>query len=538
VSSSLIWWKHGVIYQIYPRSYLDSNGNGIGDLNGIIQRLDYLVWLGVDAIWLSPIFPSPMADFGYDVSDYTDVHPLFGDLETFDRLIAEGHERNLRIIMDFIPNHSSDQHPWFIESLSSQDNPKADWYYWREAKPDGSLPNNWLSVFGGPAWAWGETRKQYYLHSFLKEQPDLNWHNPEVEEAMLNVMQFWLDRGVDGLRMDVVFYPLKHPDLPDNPPAVSKTLYQDMGVFDSQEHVYDMDWPAGRQRFLSKLRGVIDEYEDRAGIGETVFMHPSNVVRYYGKNLDGLHLPINFTLMPLSWEAQPFRQAIQRYYDAVPEGAWPTFVLGSHDEHRIATRFGPKNARAAQMLLLTLWGTPIMYYGDELGLQDVPIPPERMQDPWEQRVPGLGLGRDPQRTPMQWDETPNAGFTNEDVQPWLPLADDYKAVNVAVQEEAPTSHLNFTRTLLRLRRAMPVLHQKGVFTFIDDLPDDILAFTRGMDRGRVIVIVNFGEKEHTLNLSVLATQGEVLLNTTNERSGEVQMGALDLYPHEGILLWA
>jgi alpha-glucosidase len=232
----------------------------------------------------------------------------------------------------------------------------------------------------------------------------------------------------------VVFYPLKHPDLPDNPPAVSKTLYQDMGVFDSQEHVYDMDWPAGRQRFLSKLRGVIDEYEDRAGIGETVFMHPSNVVRYYGKNLDGLHLPLNFTLMPLSWEAQTFRQAIQRYFDAVPEGAWPTFVLGSHDEHRIATRFGPENARSAQMLLLTLWGTPIMYYGDEIGMQDVPIPSERMQDPWEQRVPGLGLGRDPQRTPMQWDETPNAGFTNEDVQPWLPLADDYKAVNVAVQE--------------------------------------------------------------------------------------------------------
>lgn len=538
MNSSFAWWKHGVIYQIYPRSFMDSNGDGIGDLNGIIQHLDYLAWLGVDAIWLSPVYPSPMADFGYDVSDYTDIHPLFGDMETFDRLVAEAHARNLRVVMDYVPNHSSDQHPWFIESRSSRDNPKADWYYWRDAKPDGSLPNNWLSPFGGPAWAWDEIRQQYYLHSFLEEQPDLNWQNPEVEEAMLDVMRFWLERGVDGLRMDVVFYALKHPDLPDNPPAVSKAIYQDMGEFDSQEHAYDMDWPAGRQAYLSKLRGVIDEYEDRVAIGETVFMDPSKVVRYYGENLDGLHLPFNFTLMPVPWEAQAFRQAIQRYYDAVPEGAWPNFVLGSHDEHRIATRFGAENARAAQMLLLTLWGTPTMYYGDEIGMQDVPIPPERMQDPWEQRVPGLGLGRDPQRTPMQWDASPNAGFAVEDVQTWLPIADNYKTVNVAMQEKDPTSTLNCTRALLRLRREMPVLHQEGPFTFIDDLPDDVLAFTRGVDSERVLIALNYGEQKYTLDLSALATQGEVLLNTINERSGEVSLAALDLHPHEGILLRA
>jgi alpha-glucosidase len=319
---------------------------------------------------------------------------------------------------------------------------------------------------------------------------------------------------------------------------VSKAIYQDMGEFDSQEHAYDMDWPEGRQAFLSKLRAVMDEYEDRAAIGETVFMDPSKVARYYGKNLDGLHLPFNFTLMALPWEAPAFRQTIQRYYDAVPKGAWPNFVLGSHDEHRLATRFGAENARTAQMLLLTLWGTPTMYYGDEIGMQDVPIPPERMQDPWEQRVPGLGLGRDPERTPMQWDASPNAGFAAEDVQPWLPVADDYETVNVAVQEKDPTSTLNFIHALLRLRREMPALHREGVFTFIDGLPENVLAFTRGVDGERVLVALNYGEQKHTLDLSALAAQGELLLNTTNERSGEVSLGALDLHPHEGILLRA
>jgi alpha-glucosidase len=338
--------------------------------------------------------------------------------------------------------------------------------------------------------------------------------------------------------MDVVFYPLTHPDLPDNPPAVSKAIYQEMGEFDSQEHVYDMDWPAGRQAYLSKLRGVIDEYEDRVAIGETVFMDPSKVVRYYGRNLDGLHLPFNFTLMPLPWKAQSFRHAIRRYYDTVPGGAWPNFVLGSHDEHRLATRFGPENTRVAQMLLLTLWGTPLMYYGDEIGMQDVPIPSDRVQDPWGQRVPGLGLGRDPQRTPMQWDASPNAGFARENVQTWLPIADEYKTINVAEQKKDPTSNLNFIHTLLKLRHEMPVLHQKGEFTFIDDVPDDVLAFTRDAEGERVLIVLNFGKQEHTVDLSSLATQGEVLINSTNERSGEVGLDALALDQHEGVLLRA
>ena len=388
-SQAFVWWKHGVIYQIYPRSFMDSSGDGIGDLQGIIDRLDYVASLGVDAIWLSPVFPSPMKDFGYDVADYTDIDPLFGDLATFDRLVDAAHARGLKIVMDYVPNHSSDQHPWFIESRSSRDNPKADWYIWRDAKPDGDPPNNWLSFFGGGAWGWDATRGQYYLHSFLPEQPDLDWRNPDVERAMLDVIRFWLDRGVDGVRMDVIFCTLKHPDLPDNPPAQGASIMRRMAGFDSQEHLYDFNWPADLPKRMADLRAVLDEYPDRAGIGETYLLDPKLLAPYYGENGRGLHLPFNFTLLPLPWEAASFRQAIERYYAALPPGAWPNFVLGSHDEHRLASRYGPANARTAAMLLLTLWGTPTWYYGDELGMQDVPIPPEKEQDPHGLRVPGL-----------------------------------------------------------------------------------------------------------------------------------------------------
>ena len=539
MNNSHVWWKHGVVYQIYPRSFMDGNGDGVGDLQGIIERLDYVANLGVGAIWLSPIFPSPMKDFGYDVADYTDIHPLFGDLDTFDRLIAEAHRRGLRVILDYVPNHTSEEHPWFLESRASRDNPRADWYIWRDPKADGSAPNNWLSVFGGKAWKYVEERGQYYMHTFLPEQPDLNWRNPDVRAAMLDVIRFWMDRGVDGLRMDVIYYLFKHPDLPDLKVTTAAQVGRLAGDWATLEHTLDLDYddPAlPRQDTLAAIRATLDEYPERVGIGETYMMDPARVANYYGKNLDGLHMPFNFTLMPLEWDAQTFRTTIQRYYDALPEGAWPNFVIGSHDEHRFATRYGPENTRTAAMLLLTLWGTPTWYYADELGMQDVPIPPEKEQDPHGLRVPGHGLGRDPERTPMQWSDAPNAGFTPAGVEPWLPLADDYRTVNVAAQEADPASHLNTIKRLLRLRRELPTLHDAGAFAFIDGLPGDVLAYTRTRAAETILVVLNFAGGAHTLDLSAWGQSAELLLATGPDRPLHADLAALALAPHEGLLL--
>ena len=533
----MAWWQHGIIYQIYPRSFMDANGDGVGDLQGIIDRIDYLADLGIDAIWISPIFVSPMADFGYDVADYCDIDPIFGDLATFDDLVAAAHARGIKIVLDYVPNHSSDQHPWFIESRSSRDNPRHDWYIWRDPKPDGSLPNNWAAVFGGPMWTWAEERGQYYLHSFLPQQPDLNWRNPDVEKALLDVIRFWMERGVDGLRMDVIFFILKHPDMPDNPLVSGSAIGKDMGDFDSQQHLYDFDWPDERQALVSKIRAVLDEYDERVGIGETYFMEPERLAPYYGENLDGLHLPFNFTLLHLPWEASAFRQSIEAYYAALPDGAWPNFVMGSHDEHRLATRYGSQNARTAAMLLLTLWGTPTWYYADELGMQDVHIPPEKEQDPHGLRVPGRGLGRDPERTPMQWDATPNAGFSPEGVETWLPIGDNYQQVNVAAQQTAPDSHLSYFKALVNLRKSEVVLHGESSFTFMDAGQDDVLVYARERDGERVLVVLNFGANEYTLDMSAVGSTAEVLLNTRQDRiGGTVQLNALALSGHEGLVL--
>lgn len=533
-----LWWKHGVVYQVYPRSFKDSSGDGVGDLQGIIEKLDYLVELGIDAIWISPIYPSPMADFGYDVADYCDIHPLFGDLATFDRLLAEAHERTIRVVLDYVPNHTSDQHPWFIESRSSRENAKRGWYVWRDAKPDGSPPNNWESIFGGGAWEWDEATQQYYLHLFLPQQPDLNWRNPAVVKAMHEVLRFWLDRGVDGFRMDVVTFIMKHPDLPDNPlrPAEMTMFGEAPDSAYIQEHLYDLNQPEVHDR-LREFRQLVDSYPgEHVTIGETWFMNPAELAEYYGKNNDELHLPFNFQLMKKPWNPRLMRETVEAYYAALPPGRWPNFVLGSHDEHRVATRYGRENARTAAMLLLTLWGTPTWYYGDELGMEDVDIPPHRIQDPYELRVPGKGHGRDPERTPMQWDDSPNAGFAPEGIATWLPLADNYRQVNVAAQEDDPTSMLSFVRSLLAMRREMPVLHQQGDFRFVDGLPEDILAYTRTLDGDTALVVLNYGAQHHTLDLSALDASGEVLLNTRMDRNEVAELAALEVRPYEGILL--
>ncbi len=536
MSENFVWWKHGIIYQIYPRSFMDSNGDGVGDLQGIIQRLDYLVELGIDAIWISPCYPSPMADFGYDVADYCDIHPLFGDLATFDQLLAEAHERNIKVVLDYVPNHTSSEHAWFLESRASRVNLKRDWYIWREAKADGSEPNNWESMFGGKAWTWDAATQQYYLHLFLPQQPDLNWRNPEVVKAMHEVLHFWLSRGVDGFRMDVVTFLMKHPDLPDNPLTRSSMFSVAESDDLIQAHVHDINQPEIHDR-LREFRQIVDSYGgQRVTIGETWFFDPAELAHYYGKNMDELHVPFNFQLMKQPWNPALMRQTIQNYYDALPTGAWPNFVLGSHDEHRLATRFGRNNARTAAMLLLTLWGTPTWYYGDELGMEDGEILPHQIQDPFEIRVPGKGNGRDPERTPMQWDSSPNAGFSPEGVQTWLPIPPTYGEVNVEVQTEEPTSHLNFVRSLIGLRRELSVLHRGEEFAFLHNLPEDILAYTRTLDDEKVLVVLNYGKDKHTLDLSSVDESGEILLNTRMDKNEVVELAALEIRPHEGLLL--
>ena len=532
-----LWWKSGVIYQIYPRSFQDSNGDGIGDLAGIIQRMDYISdVLGVDAIWLSPFYPSPMADFGYDVSNYCDVHPMFGDLATFDRLVNEAHRRKIHVVIDFVPNHTSNQHPWFLESKSSPANPRRDWYFWRDAKPDGSMPNNWLSLFGGLAWEWDAAAGQYYLHTFLKEQPDLNWRNPAVKNAMWGAIRFWLQRGVDGFRLDVAHFIGKDPDLRDNPP--NPNLNQGnfiAGDYSSQIHINDMGHPDVHALFR-EFRLILDEYSleaPRYSVGEIHIADWQDWVTYYGKNLDELHMPFNFSLMRAPWNPAALRQVVDNLEAVLPTGAWPNYVLGNHDEPRLATRYGADQVRLAAMLLLTLRGTPTLYQGDELGMANVDIPADKIQDPFGINVPGKG--RDPNRTPMQWDATPNAGFsapTTPDL--WLPLAADYPTRNVQVQLQDPRSILSLYRQLLALRRACPALHS-GAYQPVNAMPESIYVYRRTDGEQNILIALNFAAQPVRLNLSQF-TKGTIRLSTELDRKGHADLADLQLRPFEGLVI--
>ena len=512
------WWEKGTIYQIYPRSFQDSDGDGVGDLAGIERRVDYLKDLGVDAVWLSPIFPSPMVDGGYDVADYCDVEPMFGDLAAFDRLLAKLHERGLKLLLDFVPNHSSDKHRWFAESRSSRDNPKRDWYIWRDPAPGGGPPNNWMSDFGGPAWTLDSVTGQYYLHAFLKEQPDLNWRNPEVREAMTDVLRFWLDRGVDGFRIDVLWHMVKAEGLPDNP--VNPDYHPDMGEKFAVLQHHSTDQPEVHE-ICADFRALADDYGERLLVGEICLPVP-RLMTYYGGERPGVHLPFNFQLLDTPWQAAALADVIREYEAALPPGGWPNWVMGSHDAPRIAARLGEAQARIAAMLLLTLRGTPTLYQGDELGIGQVTIPPERLRDPRELREPGLGLGRDWSRTPMPWDGSPNAGFSN--AEPWLPLNDDWPTRNVAEQETNEGSMLAFYRTLLRLRRERPAL-AIGDITLVE-AADDVLAYERTYGKERLLVALNLSDRTRPLPS---AFDGRILVSTV-DRDGE------PLGPDEGVII--
>jgi alpha-glucosidase len=462
-----MWWREGVVYQIYPRSFADASGDGVGDLDGLRSRLDYLQWLGVDAIWLSPIFRSPMADFGYDVADYRDVDPLFGDLAAFDALLADAHGRGMRVLLDWVPNHTSDQHPWFVESRASRDSPKRAWYRWRDGSPD-HPPNNWPAAFGGgPAWTWDEATGQWYLHTFLAQQPDLNWDNPEVVAAMHDTLRFWLDRGVDGFRADVVHLIGKDPALPDvaalNPAGGHLSI---VGSHDFE----------GTHALLRGIRSVLDEYHERMMVGEVNLTETALIAPYLGSD-DELHLAFDFASLGVPWDAQAWRARIADV-EAIMGERWPTWVFSNHDQPRIRTRLrgSEARARAALLMLLTLRGTPFLYAGEELGLKDAEVPPERVVDPG---------GRDGCRAPIPWTADAGHGWP---VEPWLPWPPDPAARSVETQREDPGSFLHLARALLAARRASPAL-RLGTLEMLNDVPDDVVAYDRvhGDDRRRVWV---------------------------------------------------
>ena len=527
------WWETAVIYQIYPRSFQDTNGDGIGDLAGVIERLDYLAeTLGVDAIWLSPFFPSPMKDFGYDVSDYCGVEPLYGDLATFDRLVAEAHRRNLKLIIDWVPNHTSDQHRWFIESRSSRINSKRDWYVWRDPLPDGSPPNNWAAAFGGGSWEWDETTGQYYLHSFLKEQPDLNWRNPEVEKTMLDTLRFWLDRGVDGFRIDVAHHIMKDPELRDNPVVTEIDDDFPLAAYATQRHVNDRGHPDVHEVFR-KVRALLESYQPpRYSVGEIHEYEWPVWASYYGENLDGLHMPYNFAMLQAPWTAKHIRRVVESVEAAVPPGAWPNYVLGNHDEIRIATRLGTTETRIAAMLLLTLRGTPTLYYGDEIGILQADIPPHCQQDPLGRTVPGMG--RDGCRTPMQWTGAAGAGFTQPTAQPWLPPSEDARTRNVDALAAAPDSLLNLYRRLLDLRHREPAL-RVGDYRPLK-AGRSVFAYLRDDGRSRLAVALNLTRDVQPAGTIAASGSGRVLLSTALDREGPVALGKLKLRPHEGVIV--
>jgi len=521
------WWQQAVIYQVYPRSFQDTNRDGVGDLRGILQRLPHFSELGVDALWLSPIFPSPMADFGYDISDYTDIDPLFGTLDDFEKLVAAAHQRNMKIILDFVPNHTSDQHPWFQDSRSSRHSSKRDWYIWRDPDVDGGAPNNWQSEFGGPAWEYDPATRQFYCHTFLAAQPDLNWRNSKLRAAMYEVMRFWLGRGVDGFRVDVIWHLIKDEQFRNNPP--NPEFNPGQPPHHALVPLYTADRPEVHD-VIREMRAIIDEFADRVLIGE-IYLPIERLVSYYGRDLEGLHLPFNFALLTADWHARNIARLIDEYEAALPIGGWPNWVLGNHDRPRILTRVGHAQAPIAAMLLLTLRGTPTIYCGDEIGMEQVFLTPEQVRDPFERNVPGRGLGRDGCRTPMQWEPTQNAGFSI--VHPWLPVSPTYSSYNVETCRHDPSSIYTLYRKLIALRRSRRSLVD-GTYHAVS-ATSDLLLFIRKHDKERLLVSLNLSGEPGQLTFPSRSMTGRLLLSSMGDREGEFLDGELHLRGNEGTI---
>jgi alpha-glucosidase len=527
-SASNPWWQHAIVYQIYPRSWVDSNGDGIGDIAGITSRLDYLAWLGVDAIWLNPITPSPNVDWGYDVSDYRDVHPQLGTMEDVECLIEEGRSRGIKVLLDLVPNHTSDQHPWFKDARSSRHARHREWYVWHDPASGGGPPNNWLRALGaGPAWTFDEATGQYYLHSFLPEQPDLNWWNEEVRVASDDLLRFWFERGVAGFRIDVAHALIHDPQLRANPPVTPEDHPQVTRI--GQKQVYNMNRPEVHE-IIKRWRGICDHYKNpRVLIGETYLFDLKEVARYYGASGDELHLAFNFPFIFSDLSTIGMASIVRQTLRALPSDAAACWTGSNHDVGRYMTRWcrnDERCSRCALMMLLTLPGTAFLYYGDEIAMADVAVPKERLLDPagiihWPQP------GRDRCRTPMQWSSAPGAGFIESNIEPWLPLG-DYETCNVEAQQADERSHLAFARKLIHLRRQLKDLLSTEYSELVVD--DTLWAYRRG---------------EHTevwLNLSSdnrqVRTSSKRIVLSTHGHQGILKSRVIELAPWEGIILLA
>jgi len=500
------WWKGAVVYQVYPRSFQDSSGNGVGDLNGITERLPYIADLGVDAVWLSPIFTSPMKDMGYDVSDYCDIDPVFGTLADFDRLVQAAHGLGLKVIIDQVLSHTSDKHPWFVTSRADRTNDKSDWYVWADPKPDGMPPTNWSSVFGGPAWEWEPRRRQYYLHNFLIEQPDLNMHNPDVQDAILQVMKFWLDRGVDGFRLDTVNYYFHDAQLRDNPPNPTITADQSPAeTYGWQNHIYSKNQPENIA-FLERMRALTDQYDGRMMVGE-VGDGGDIAIRLMGEYTQGddrLHMCYTFEMLGPNFSPSHFRDIISNFQAGAKDG-WPSWSFSNHDVQRHVTRWAdhcadPEDlAKQAITLLCAFQGSIGIYQGEELGLSETVMEYHELTDP-----PGIRFwpevkGRDGCRTPMVWDSSEFGGFSQ--VTPWLPVKPAQRDRNVATQLGVETSVLEYYRRVLHHRRATDIL-KTGATRFLNT-PDPVLAFVRGQGADAVLCVFNLSAQPQSVQMQGL-----------------------------------
>jgi alpha-glucosidase len=523
------WWKDGVLYQIYPRSYMDTNADGIGDLRGITARLDHLQWLGVDGIWLDPIMVSPNKDWGYDVADYCDVDPALGTLADAEDLVTEASKRGIRVILDLVPNHSSDQHAWFRDSISSRDAKHRDWYVWADPKPDGSPPNNWVMAFDPrvPAWTFDDASGQYYLNQFLSSQPDLNWWNEDVRDAFDDILRFWFDRGVAGFRIDVCHSIIKDRQLRDNPLATKDDHW--WVQMSGQRSVYNSCLPEVHD-VLRRWRALADSYDpNRVLIGETYVLEPDKLGSFYGAG-DELNLAFNFMLIHSKFRAPDLRAAVEHAQQHLPAHAWPVWTGGNHDNHRFPSRWGddhPDRARAAMLMLMGLRGTPFLYYGDEIGMPDTDIPDDRVLDPVGV-FHGARVGRDPERTPMPWTGEPGAGYSDPGVEPWLPYG-DVAACNVADQRHDPDSMLSLTRDLIGLRDALPEL-RRGSYTTLPSSDDRVWAWQRGE---RTVVAMNISDEPADV---ADAGTGEVRISTIRARDNERVNGSLHLEPWEAAIV--
>lgn len=526
-----LWWKHGVIYQIYPRSFYDANGDGTGDIPGITAKLDYLKDLGIEGIWLSPINVSPMFDFGYDISDYNDIDPVFGNQTDFEHLLDEAHSRGIRIIMDLVMNHTSHLHPWFKESASSKDNPKRDWYIWKDPVK-GRVPNNWMAAFGGRAWEFDKKTGQYYLHLFLAEQPDVNWRNPGLKKAMFDMVRFWLDKGVDGFRLDVCNFFIKDALFRSNPFGIGPNAPR---PYDLQDHIYDRDQPETHV-ILKEFRSILDGYPERMSVGEIAVEDPGGnhdiASSYYGNGDDELHLVFDFSHMNVKWGADVFYRRIREWLTHIPAGGWPCHVFNNHDQFRSMSRYakGPESiprAKVIAAMLLTLKGTPFIYYGEELGMRNGKIPKKMLHDPVGIKYWPFHPGRDPERTPMQWSSAPNAGFSP--APPWLPVNSDYETVNVETELNDRNSILNLYKDLIAVRKSRPAL-ERGEWVPVIEAKNDVIAYKRIYENEELMVVLNFSNASRKAGLGT--PQLRTVFSTHRFNASVISGPEIRLMPYE------